>query len=189
MRKDDSGLEDELEYFRDVTPPPEADEDEEDRWWSPGPQEQGSDEEDEEENRYLISLLMGEPRGKSNGEEAAPPQDETEAGPDGEDRQAPAEESERRGEGPPGGSRDEEPPTVRKFRRRGLRKRKMTSRDEEWETARHDTWLRELLTNSSEGESKDGCLRFAESGRWIAEMTGSRDRGLRRQEGGKTPEI
>jgi hypothetical protein len=38
MRKDDSGLEDELEYFRDVSPPPEVDESEEDRWRSPGPQ-------------------------------------------------------------------------------------------------------------------------------------------------------
>jgi hypothetical protein len=53
----------------------------------------------------------------------------------------------------------------------------------------HDAWLRELLKDSSEGESEDGCLRFAESGRWIAKMTGSRDRGFCRQEGGKTPEI
>ncbi len=189
IRKDDSGLEDEMEYCRDVIPPPEADEDEEDRWWSPGPQEPGSKEGDEEENRYLISLLMGEPKGESNGEEAAPPQDETEAGLNGEDHQAPAEELERRGEGPPGGSHNEEPPTAKKFRRRGLRKGKMTSRDEEWETARHDAWLGELLTDSSEGESEDGCWRFVESGRWIAEMTESRDRGLRRQEGGKTPEI
>jgi hypothetical protein len=45
--------------------------------------------------------------------------------------------------------------------------------------------LRELLTYSSEGKSEDGYLRFAESRRWIAEMTGSRDRGLRGQEGGR----
>ncbi len=44
MRKDDSGLEDELEYFRDVSPPPEADEGEEDRWWSLEPQGLGSEE-------------------------------------------------------------------------------------------------------------------------------------------------
>jgi hypothetical protein len=122
---------------------------------------------------------MSEP----NGEGAASPQEETEAGLGGEDRQAPTGESERRGEGPPGGSHSEEPPAARKPRRRGLRKRKTASQDEEWETARHDAWLWELLTDSSEGESEDGYLRFAESGRWIVEMTGSRDRGLRRQEG------
>jgi hypothetical protein len=71
-----------------------------------------------------------------------------------------------------------EPPVTRKPRRIGLRKRKAIGQDEEWETARHDAWLRKLLTDSSEGESEDECLRFAESGRWIAEMTGSRDRGL-----------
>jgi hypothetical protein len=37
MRKDDSGLEDELEYFHDVTPPPEGEETVGDRWWSPEP--------------------------------------------------------------------------------------------------------------------------------------------------------
>jgi hypothetical protein len=53
----------------------------------------------------------------------------------------------------------------------------VADQDEEWETARHDAWLRELLTDSSEGEPEDEYTRFAESGRWIAEMTGSRDRG------------
>jgi hypothetical protein len=181
--------EDELEYFWDVSSPPGADEGEEDRWWSPRPQGLGSEEEDEEENRYLTSLLLNTPKGESKGEEAAPPQDETEAGPDVENCQAPAEKSERSGERAPGGSHDEELPTTKKLRRRGLRKRKTASRDEEWEAARHDAWLRDLLTDSSEGESEDGYLRFAESGRWIAEMTGSRERGLCRQEGGKTPEM
>jgi hypothetical protein len=50
------------------------------------------------------------------------------------------------------------------------------SKAEEWETARHDAWLRELLTDSSEDESEDKYSRFTESGRWIAEMTGGRDR-------------
>jgi hypothetical protein len=45
MRKDDSGLEDELEYFWDAPIP--SDEHEEDRWWSPGPQEPSSEDEEE----------------------------------------------------------------------------------------------------------------------------------------------
>ncbi len=44
-----------------------------------------------------------------------------------------------------------------------------------WETARQDAWLRELLTASSGSESEDKYLRFAESDRRIAEMTGSRN--------------
>jgi hypothetical protein len=46
LRKDDSGLEEELEYFHDVTPPPEVEGAEEDRWWSPEPQRPISEEED-----------------------------------------------------------------------------------------------------------------------------------------------
>jgi hypothetical protein len=56
MRKDDSGLEDELEYFWEAPSPSNSKEREEDRWWSPGPQEPSS-EEDEEEVRYLTNLL------------------------------------------------------------------------------------------------------------------------------------
>jgi hypothetical protein len=39
VRKDDSGLEDELEYFHDVMPPPKEEGAVEVRLWSPGPQE------------------------------------------------------------------------------------------------------------------------------------------------------
>ncbi len=69
MRKDDSGLEDELEYFYDVTPPPEGEETVEDRWWSPEPQGLCSEEEDEEDNRYICSVLTGnlEVRGDEQG--------------------------------------------------------------------------------------------------------------------------
>jgi hypothetical protein len=42
---------------------------------------------------------------------------------------------------------------------------------------RWSAWLRELLTDSSESEPEDEYTRFGESGRWIAEMTGSIDRG------------
>ncbi len=66
LRKDDSGLEDELEYFHDITPPPEEEEAVEDRWWSPEPQGLQSEEEDEEDNQYINSLLAGNPEARSN---------------------------------------------------------------------------------------------------------------------------
>jgi hypothetical protein len=53
----------------------------------------------------------------------------------------------------------------------------------------NDAWLRELLTDISEGESVDEYSRFAESGRWIAKMLGSSDRELREQEGNEELEI
>jgi hypothetical protein len=43
---------------------------------------------------------------------------------------------------------------------------------ENWESARRDSWLRELLTDSSEDEPEDEYTRFEESSRWMAEMTG-----------------
>jgi hypothetical protein len=88
MRRDDFGLEDELEYFWDAPISSGSDEREEDRWWSPGPQGPGSKEEDEEEVRYLVSLLVSEPKEGGNEEGAAPPQGRAEVGPDGKDRQA-----------------------------------------------------------------------------------------------------
>jgi hypothetical protein len=45
-------------------------------------------------------------------------------------------------------------------------------KDQEWELARQDAWLREMLTDSSGSESAEKYTRFEESGRWIAEMTG-----------------
>jgi hypothetical protein len=62
MRKDDSGLEDELEYFWEVHVPSDPYEREDDRWWSPGPPEPSS-EEDEEEVRYLTEVLGLGPQG------------------------------------------------------------------------------------------------------------------------------
>ncbi len=44
--------------------------------------------------------------------------------------------------------------------------------DQEWEQARQDAWLREMLTDTSESESEEKCERFAESGRWITELFG-----------------
>ncbi len=182
MRRDDPGLEDELEYFWDAPIPSGSDKREEDRWWSAGPQGPGSKEEDEEKVRYLVSLLVSEPKEGGNEEGAASPQGGDEAGPDGKDRQASVKVPVEGGEGPPGVPRDRVSPTAKKLRRRRLKKKGTTSGDEEWEAARRDAWLRELLTDSSEGEFVDEYSRFAESGRWIAEMTGSRDRELREQE-------
>jgi hypothetical protein len=60
MRKDDSGLEDELEYFPNITPIRDEEEAEEDRWWSPEPCGLRSEKEDEEDNRYINSILSGD---------------------------------------------------------------------------------------------------------------------------------
>jgi hypothetical protein len=62
MRKDDSGLEDELEYFWEAHIPSDPDNPEEDRWWSPEPPEPSS-EEDKEEVRYLTEILELGPQG------------------------------------------------------------------------------------------------------------------------------
>jgi hypothetical protein len=113
---------------------------------------------------------LGEPEKENNSKESAQPRDKTEVGPSSEVRQA-LEEGPGRGSPRSGG-----PPIKKKPRRRELRKRKAGNQHEEWETARHNAWLRELLSDSSEGEPEDGYTKFEESGRWIAEMMGSRDR-------------
>ncbi len=43
------------------------------------------------------------------------------------------------------------------------------TKDQEWEQARQDAWLREMLTDTSERENEERCGRF-ESGRWITEL-------------------
>jgi hypothetical protein len=60
----------------------------------------------------------------------------------------------------------------KKVKRRKPRKKVTRDKDQEWERARQDAWLREMLTDTSESEAKEKYTRFAESGRWIAEMTG-----------------
>jgi hypothetical protein len=74
--------------------------------------------------------------------------------------------------GPPETPEKKELPRTKKTRRRKLRKKVTRDKDYRWELARQDAWLRELLTDSSGSESKEKYARFAESGRWIAEMTG-----------------
>jgi hypothetical protein len=85
--------------------------------------------------------------------------------------------------GSPGLPCDAEPSATKRPRRRRLRKKETVDEGRRWETARHDAWLRELLTDSSGSESADEYSRFAESGRWIAEMTGNRDNERREREG------
>ncbi len=65
MRKDDSRLEDEFEYFWEAHILSDPDEQEEDRWWSPEPLEPSS-EEDEEEVQYLTEILKLGPQGDSH---------------------------------------------------------------------------------------------------------------------------
>jgi hypothetical protein len=92
------------------------------------------------------------------------------------DLQAPEGGSAEEKNGPQENTHGSESPARKRPRRRMPRKRKVCDGQERWETARRDAWLRELLTDGSEDEPEDECTRFEESGRWIAEMTGSRDR-------------
>ncbi len=153
MRKDDSGLEDELEYFWEAPIPSDFDEREEDRWWSPAPQEPSS-EEDEEEVCYLTNLLGLGPKedGVNDGEPS--PLAEDAPGASGGDRLAspgkPAEEEGGSSEVPKG----IEPPPAKRLKRRGLRKKVIENEGHRWEVARRDAWLRELLTDSSGSELK-----------------------------------
>jgi hypothetical protein len=85
--------------------------------------------------------------------------------------------------GSPGLPCDAGPSATKRPRRRRLRKKETIDEGRRWETARHDAWLRELLTDSSGSKSTDEYSRFVESGRWIAEMTENRDNEHREQEG------
>jgi hypothetical protein len=69
------------------------------------------------------------------------------------------------GRGPSGTPERGEPPRRRKTRRRKLRKKVTRDKDHEWELARQDAWLREMLTDSSGSESQEKYARFAESGK------------------------
>jgi hypothetical protein len=182
MRKDDSGLEDELEYFWEAPIPSDSDEREEDRWWSPGPQE-ASSEEDEEEVRYLTKLLGLKAKEDDVKDRKSPSPGEDTPGPRRSDHQATLEEPAEEGRESAEASESTEAPLPKRLRRRRLRKKVIRDESHKWEVARHDAWLRELLTDSSGSESEDKYLRFAESGRWIAEMTGSKDKECRKQEG------
>jgi hypothetical protein len=157
-RKDDSGLEDELECLWDARALSSPEEPEEDRWWSPEPP-QPSSEEDEEEVWYLVQVLGLEPQEDEVGQGVRPASERAMAGL-GEDTAA----SEM--------SRGKRPPHSKSARQRMPRRKVARTKDQEWEQARQDAWLREMLTDTSESESEENCGRFAESGRWIAELFG-----------------
>jgi hypothetical protein len=147
-RRDDSGLEDELEYSWGAHTSGEPGED---RWWSPEPP-QPSSEEDEEEVQYLAQVLGLEPRGGGASQEVNPTHKRAMVGPK-EDAAT------------PGTSRRERPPHPRDIKRRKPRKKVEKTKDQEWEQARQGTWLREMLTDTSESETEERRGRFAESGR------------------------
>jgi hypothetical protein len=146
-REDDYGLEDEFEHPSGTHSSEEL---EEDRWWSPEPP-QHSSEEDEEEAQCPEQVPSLEPQG------AAPVLKRTVAG----SREAVTAPDKLRKEGPPhaGGAK-----------RKRLRKKAEKTRDQEWEQARQDAWLREMLSDTSGSEDEESCGRFAESGRWISEL-------------------
>jgi hypothetical protein len=128
----------------------------EDRWWSPEPP-QPSSEEDEEEVQYLIRALGLESQGGETDRRINPAPRRTAVSP-------------RDGIVTPG------TPTKKKSRRSGgvrrgkPRKKIRRTEDQEWEQARRDAWLRELLTDTSESENEEDYKRFSESRRWMAEL-------------------
>ncbi len=70
----------------------------------------------------------------------------------------------------PGKLQKERPPHPRGAKRKTLRKKVEKTRDQEWDQARQDAWLREMLSDTSDSENEERCGRFAESGRWITEL-------------------
>ncbi len=145
VREDDSGLEDEFEYPLGAHFPGELGEE---RWWSPELTLLSSAEE-EEEVQHLVLIRDLEPRGA----EPAP-------GGAAVDSVAAAPDRPRR----------EQPSLPRGAKRRRLRKKAERTKDQEWEQARQDAWLREMLSDTSGSEDEGSCGRFAESGRWISEL-------------------
>jgi hypothetical protein len=179
LREDDPGLRGKMEHLHEVTPPPGEEGTPEIRWWSPGPQRLQADEEDEEEIQYLVSLLRGGLEIGGEDPEPTQPRAEAAAAVVDCDRRA-LEGGSAKGEScPQESTHGSELPTEKEPRRGMPRKKEACGEQEDWETARRDAWPRELPTDGSEGEPEVKYTRSEESGRWIAEMTGSRDRGHR----------
>jgi hypothetical protein len=147
--------ESELESLWDAPVPSYSEAPEESRWWSPEPP-QASSKEDEEEVQYLMYVLGLGSQGNQANQGTRPAPKGTKAGPE-EDTTAP---------------RRREPARPKGTKRRKPRKKAVRSLDQEWEQARQDAWLREMLTDTSESENEEKCGRFAESGRWITELFG-----------------
>jgi hypothetical protein len=66
--------------------------------------------------------------------------------------------------------RKEQSPHPGGAKRRKLRKKTEKTRDQEWEEARQNAWLRQMLSDTSSEEDGESYGRFAESGRWISEL-------------------
>jgi hypothetical protein len=119
-RRSDSGLESEPEHPLGIHP---AEELEEDGWWNPGTP-QPSSEEGEGRVQYLGRVRDIKPQG----------------------REPTLEED-------VGGLEEEKPwkgwlPHPKGAKRRKLRKETERTRDQEWEMARQDAWLREMLSDT-----------------------------------------
>jgi hypothetical protein len=56
------------------------------------------------------------------------------------------------------------------IKRRKLRKKPETTLDQDWEEARRNAWLRQMLSDTSSDEDEERYGRFAESGRWMTEL-------------------
>jgi hypothetical protein len=166
--KEEETQEDEFEYCWEVHTPSIYSRPGEGGWCSPEPPELSS-EEDEEEIRYLAEIVGLGPQGARAEQGGSPIStgvvSPTEAG---NSAPRPAKQQGELPEMPDG----EGLPREKNIRRRKLRKKVTKDKDYEWELARQGAWLREMLTDSSGSESEEKYARFAESGRWIAEMTG-----------------
>jgi hypothetical protein len=115
LRKDDSVLEDELEYFHDVTPPPEKKGAAEVRCWSPEPRGLQSEEEDEEENQHLGNLITGGLKTGRSDSELTQSQTKAAAAPVARDRQTREKGSEEEKRSPQEDVNSSESPTTREF--------------------------------------------------------------------------
>jgi hypothetical protein len=143
---DESGSADEVEYSSDTHFPKEL---EEDGWWNPEPSQPCSEDDEEGVQRHMrvlgpepwgVEPVLGSVVTGSKGDVAVP-------------------EKLQRGR----------LPHPRGAKRKRSRKEAKRSRDQEWEQARQDAWLRERLSDTSSSE-EDSYGRFAESGRWISEL-------------------
>jgi hypothetical protein len=65
-------------------------------------------------------------------------------------------------------------PRLTRLGRPTLRKKSEATMDQLWEEARRNAWLRQLLSDDSSEESdgEEQYRRFAESGKWMAELYG-----------------
>ncbi len=138
--KNGSGLEEELEYPSGDC---SADELAEEGWWSPGPTQPCS-----VEDGAGTQHPMGRQSPKSQG------------------KQLPHNEKTAASDEPHMGQSS----CFTSAKRRKLRKKPERTKDQEWEEARQDAWLRQMLSDTSSDEDEERCGRFAESGRWISEL-------------------